>query len=269
MTKSPEERRRTPSVGRRARTSRLPALACGLGLALATWVSTGCAPVAARSRPLHPLSLREDDDRAPASARAARPGLLDDAVPDDHGDDVRARIAAAAAATIGDRPLVVGGVRYRFDCSGVAAAIYARAGVPLLHDGRPPDTKALFAAVQKNGSLRRQRPLPGDLVFFDDTWDENGNGRVDDPLSHVGVVERSLDDGTVVFVQRAGGRVIRSRLNLARPHDRVDEQGRSLNHWLRAAHGAHAAKTTGELFVAFGTLAVTPQGTRAGVLARR
>jgi len=164
---------------------------------------------------------------------------------------------------------VVGGRRYRFDCSGVAAAIYARAGVPLLDDGRVPDTKALFAWVQKNGSLRRQNPLPGDLVFFDDTWDENGNGRVDDPLSHVGIVERALEDGTVVFVQRAGGRVIRSRLNLARPHARVDERGQSLNHWLRAAHGARPAKTTGELFVAYGTLALTPQGTRAGVLARR
>jgi hypothetical protein len=232
-------------------------------------LSSGCAPLAAQTRPLHPLALREDDDRAPASARAARPSLLDDAVPDDSGDDVRARIAAAATGSLGERALVVGGVRYRFDCSGVVSAIYARAGVPLLHDGRAPDTKGLFALAQKNGSVRRHHPLPGDLVFFDDTWDENGNGRIDDPLSHVGVVERVDDDGTVVFVQRAGGRVIRSRMNVARPHDRVDDDGRTLNHWLRSAVGARPARTTAELFVAFGTLAVTAQGSRAAVLAHR
>jgi hypothetical protein len=229
----------------------------------------GCAPGVARSRPLHPLSLREDDERAPASARAARPGLLDDAVPDDSGELVRARIAAAAAAALGERPVVVGGTRYRFDCSGVAAGIYARAGVPLAADGQAPDTRTLFALVQKNGSLRRHDPLPGDLVFFDDTWDENGNGRIDDPLSHVGVVERVEDDGTVVFVQHAGGRVVRARVNPEHPHERVDEQGRTQNHWLRSAVGARPAKTTGELFVAFGTLAVTARGAPLGVLARR
>lgn len=231
--------------------------------------AAGCAPLAAQTRPLHPLSLREDDERAPASARGARPSLLDDAVPGDGGSDVRARIAAAAAGSLGERALVVGGVRYRSDCSGVVGAIYARAGLPLLVDGSAPDTKGLFALAQKNGSVRRHEPLPGDLVFFDDTWDENGNGRIDDPLSHVGVVERIDDDGTVVFVQRAGGRVIRSRMNLRHPHDRVDGGGRTLNHWLRSAAGARPARTTAELFVAYGTIAVAPQGTRTGVLARR
>ncbi len=259
-----------PSAGPSAQLVRLVRLACVVACIVGVGgVSSACAPMAARTRPVHPLSLREDDDRAPASARGARPGLLDDAVPDDGGSDVRARIAAAAAAALGDRAPIVGGVRYRADCSGVVGAIYARAGLPLLHDGNALDTKGLFALAQKNGSVRRHKPLAGDLVFFDDTWDENGNGRVDDPLSHVGVVERVDDDGTVVFVQRAGGRVIRSRMNLSRPHDRVDERGRTLNHWLRSAAGARPARTTAELFVAFGTLAVTSQGTRTGVLARR
>jgi hypothetical protein len=231
--------------------------------------ATGCAPRAARSRPLHPLSFVEDDERAPASARADRPALLDDAVPGAGGEELRARIATAAASVLGEDPVVVGGVRYRFDCSGVAAAIYARAGIPLLIDGVAPDTKTLFALARKNGSVRRLHPLPGDLVFFDDTWDENGNGRIDDPLSHVGVVERIEDDATVIFVQRVGGRIIRSRMNLDRPRDRVDERGRPLNHWLRAAHGARPARTTAELFVAFGTLAVTERGAPTGVLARR
>jgi hypothetical protein len=43
-------------------------------------------------------------------------------------------------------------------------------------------------------------------------------------------------------------------MNLQRPHDRVDEQGAVLNHWLRAARGRQPSATTAELFVAFGTL---------------
>jgi hypothetical protein len=217
-------------------------------------LGSGCVPVAVGVRPAHPLSSREDRDDAPAGRGPTRP-WFDDAVPDDDGEDVRARIAAAAAASLGERPVVVAGERFRFDCSGVVAGIYARAGVPVAPSGAP-DTKGLYALVEQQGSLRRGHPLPGDLVFFDDTWDENGNGRVDDPLSHVGVVERVDDDGVVVFVHRAGGRILRSRLDPAHPHDHDDGHGRVRNHWLRAASGGWPGRTTGELFVAFGTLAV-------------
>ncbi len=237
-------------------------------LAVFVWamlVGAACTPVAVGVRPSHPLSAREDRDDAPASARPTRP-WLDDAVPDDDADDVRARIATAAAASLGERPVVVDGQRFRFDCSGVAAGIYARAGVPLVGPAAP-DTKGLYALVAARGSLRRSHPLPGDLVFFDDTWDENGNGRDDDPLSHVGVVERVVDDGVVVFVHRAGGRILRSRLDPAHPHDHQDAAGRVRNHWLRAASGARRARTSGELFVAFGTLAVDREAPRR--LARR
>jgi hypothetical protein len=240
-----------------------------MGVVCAMLVLSACAPLATKSRPQHPWSFREERADFPASARAARPGVVDDPVPDGAAASVRARIAAAAGSTVGDRPVVIGGVRYRFDCSGVVAGIYARAGLPLAAKGYAPDTKALFALVEKNGSLRRQHPLPGDLVFFDNTWDENRNGHIDDPLSHVGVVEKILDDGTVVFVQQVSGLVVRSRLNLSHPHDVVDERGRTRNHWLRSAIGDRPAQTTGELFVAFGTLALTASGMQLDVLARR
>ena len=113
----------------------------------------------------------------------------------------RARVAESAKAVIGQRSLVVGGQKYRFDCSGVTRAIYARAGFPL--GGRPSfrgenDVSVLYRHVRESGSLRRSDPLVGDLVFFDDTYDRNGDGVRNDPLSHVGVVEDVLDDGVHV-----------------------------------------------------------------------
>lgn len=213
----------------------------------------GCAPVASSVRPEHPLLGTEVGAVMLTSLPTIRP-LVDDPVNDNAEDrQIRERIAAAAAGSVGDDPLVVGGVRYRFDCSGVAAGIYAKAGLRLAEDGAP-STRSLYALVEQKGSLHRDNPLPGDLVFFDDTWDQNGNGRRDDPLSHVGVVERVEPDGTVLFVHRIGRLIVRWRMNTARPHDRADENGSILNHWLRAAQGPRASQTTAELFVAYGSL---------------
>ena len=50
---------------------------------------------------------------------------------------------------------------------------------------------------------------PGDLVFFDNTWDYNGDGMANDPLTHVGIVERQEDDGTIVFISRVAGAIER------------------------------------------------------------
>src|SRR5208337_912342 len=33
-------------------------------------------------------------------------------------------------------------------------------------------------------------PLPGDIIFWDNTYDADGDARWDDPLSHVGMVVR-------------------------------------------------------------------------------
>lgn len=234
-------------------------LAAAVALA-ATMAGAACTPRAGVVRPDHPW-LRGETGQSPMLGAGPSTPIFDDPAPSDD-DATRSRreaIAKAAASSVGGGAIVVKGERFRMDCSGVARGIYAKAGVPLGEvqvAGAQNDTHVLFELVRQNGSLRRHDPLPGDLVFFDDTWDENGNALVDDPLSHVGVVEKIESDGTVVFVHRVGGSVVRARLNLERPHDRYDDAGRPLNHYLRAAHGTIPAKTTGELFVAFGSLPV-------------
>ncbi len=221
-------------------------------------VAAGCAPMSTGPRLHHPLLGREAG-RAPLSSQGALRSPFDDAVPNDSDEEkqVREAIAQAAAASIGKTPITVAGVRYRFDCSGVAAGIYAKAGLPLDDGTGAPSATALYELVRTRGSLRKNNPLPGDLVFFDDTYDSNNNGRRDDPLSHVGVVEKVLPDGTVVFVHRVGASIVRWRLNTTRKKDRHDERGQPLNHYLRRAEGAYPALTTGELFVAYGSLPAT------------
>jgi peptidoglycan DL-endopeptidase CwlO len=188
----------------------------------------------------------------------SRPAVSDELPNDnDNSKHARAQVAAAAGTLVGASTIVVGGERFRFDCSGVARAIYAKAGHALGYGKQvdaDSDTANLFALVRETGSLRNANPLVGDLIFFDNTYDRNKNSRRDDILSHVGVVESIRDDGTVVFVHRVGKRVVRFNMNTARPNDVVDEQGNVLNHFLRAKSGTAAPETAGRLFAAFGSL---------------
>ena len=213
----------------------------------------GCAPQSASLRPSHPLLGDPSGASGVGSPSGWRAPIFDDPRPDDDSETrtARQRVAEAATRSVGKGPLVVDGQRFRMDCSGVAHAIYARAGFPL---GTVGDTRRLFELARSQGSLRRHEPLPGDLAFFDFTWDADGNGALDDPLSHVAIVEGVEGDGTVVLVHRVGDRIVRARMNLERPHDRHDERGAPLNHYLRSASGAFPAKTTAELFVAYGSL---------------
>ena len=121
-------------------------------------------------------------------------------------------------------------VAMRDDCSGFVCAIYQGIDVPL--DG---NTQSLFAQAKAFGTVHHDTPVPGDLVFFDNTYDRNKNGRRDDELTHVGVVLDVFDDGTVKVAHRSNskGRTL-LYLNLDRPDEHSDEGGRVLNDFLRA-----------------------------------
>jgi hypothetical protein len=97
---------------------------------------------------------------------------------------------------------------------------------------------------------------PGDLVFFDNTWDFNGDGMLNDPLTHVGVVERIEPDGTVVFISRVAEAVERYRMNLGLPHVHKTADGRILNDYIRRKRQTDPEEMghlAGELFTFYGT----------------
>ena len=79
---------------------------------------------------------------------------------------------------------------------------------------------------------------------------------VNDPLTHVGIVERQESDGTVIFISRVAGAVERYRMNLGLPHVHKSASGRILNDYLRrkdAIDSAHTRYLAGELFAQFAT----------------
>jgi hypothetical protein len=190
--------------------------------------------------------------------------------------DLQARLAARGASLLGQgrTQFKVAGQTFNGDCSGFVEAVYALEGIELrrlLQAAAPRQTSAVAAAWEAAGATgERWRggewPSPGDLVFFDDTWDRNGNGRRDDPLTHVGLVEWVEVDGTVTFLHRGGRGVVRAHLNLRLP-DRVQgDGGRPLNAPLRAraSKADLGPALAGQLFAGYGRIGIDAAVARMG-----
>jgi hypothetical protein len=159
------------------------------------------------------------------------------------------KVARAAASFIGDRRIVVDGEKQRYDCSGMVCAAHRKADKPVTGSSR-----MLFDLAKTEGVFhRRKRPSPGDVAFFDDTYDRNKNGRRDDALSHVAVVETVDADGTITLVHLGGKGVRRIAMNLKHPHDRVDADGKTMNDVIRRGRDGGPV-LTGELVRGFGSI---------------
>lgn len=177
------------------------------------------------------------------------------------GPPTRAAIVRTAAKWVGATVIERNGRRVAYDCAGITRAIYLEHGIDL-YAGVPPDPKAngvrlIVAHVRQHGRLHQGPvPHPGDLVFFDNTWDYNGDGQRNDPLTHVGVVERIEQDGTVIFISRVADAIERYRMNLALPHVHKTADGRVINDYIRRKRPTdpdEMGHLTGELFAFFGT----------------
>lgn len=184
---------------------------------------------------------------SPAPVPAAEPGL-------------RPALVSSAKKLLGTTSLISGGHRMGHDCAGIMRTIFSENGIDL-YAGSPVHpringVRRIYENVRKHGRLHAgPTAAPGDLVFFNNTWDFNADGRANDPLTHVGLVERTDPDGTVLFISRVARAVERYRLNLNHPHVALTADGRPLNDYLRrrrANDKADVRYLTAELFAGFG-----------------
>ena len=156
---------------------------------------------------------------------------------------------------------------FRDDCSGYVEAVFARAGLAL--EG---STASFYDLAKDTGALHhRTLPYPGDLACFDDTYDRNHNGRLDDPLSHVAVVIEVRPNGTILLGHGGTSRGRTTlRMNLERPDAREDEAGEVLNDWLRVRRDSDPGGThylSGELWRGFATFSTRLPQSRDDALA--
>jgi len=163
------------------------------------------------------------------------------------------QVGKAAERYVGSSRLICNGTSYRYDCSGLVMAAHARAGLPVVGN-----TAAFFEQAKSEGVLhKRKTPRIGDLAFFDNTHDRNGNGRLDDRLTHVAVVTAIDGKGTITMVHKSGKGVLELRMNLRSPDVHTSEDGALYNDYLRRRSSRDSARTrylAGELWVGFASL---------------
>src|SRR6266478_3333531 len=180
------------------------------------------------------------------------------------GEDAIQAVLAAARATLGQARPELEGRRLPTDCSGYLRGLYALAGVDLFSEGRPSDNgvRAMVRWVERHGVLHRHKvPSAGDLVFFDNSYDRNGDGRLNDRFTHAGLVEEVLTDGTMLIIHSTNHGIVREPMNLFRPRDEADGDGRRINAPLRrkaTRDPPRMPRLMSELFAGFGTVLPRP-----------
>lgn len=165
--------------------------------------------------------------------------------------------AGAGRALVGVRSLKAVAPRFTDDCVGFVRLVYAQLAVELIDEGAQGvqgGVPAIWDTLRRRGLVHFHRPQPGDLVFFTETYDRNRDGRRDDGLTHVGLVELVDASGGVWFLHRAGHGVERSRLDLNRRSEHTDAYGALLNDYLRNKDRSGEARLTGELLYGFASV---------------
>lgn len=130
-------------------------------------------------------------------------------------------------------------VYYRADCSGSVMAIYSSANITVLtkqaeiEDGAN-GVKIIYDTFEKyNKIYKSEIPGVGDIVFFDNTYDKNRNGKRDDALTHIGVVIDVDKDGTITYIHAGSKGSVKAYMNLKEP-ETYSKSGKVYNSYLRA-----------------------------------
>ncbi len=198
------------------------------------------------------LPARAPRPGAPRALAHKQPGARDP------GRGAASPILDAAAALLGQRSLRGLAGSLPDDCTGYVRWAYLQAKLDLMGRAVHSDeggVGAIFEVAGNAEALYQGVPAPGDLVFFRETYDRNRDGRLNDGLTHIGIVEGVEPDGTVVFLHRANSGVKRSRMHLGAPAERRSRAGVILNDYLRRGSANAPAALTGELFAGFASAA--------------
>jgi hypothetical protein len=148
------------------------------------------------------------------------------------------RLVESAQELLASQNFVVGDQRYSYDCTGTILAIYAMAGIHVVD---------LFPRYSGNGvnrlySIARDQdllyhsnaPQPGDLIFWDNTYDKNGDKQWNDGLTHVGIVLSVSESGIIDYVHHHYTQgVVRARMSLVNPEIHLGADGVIVNSPMR------------------------------------
>ncbi len=237
------------------------------------FATSGSAPEPPRAQPRHV--------RAPSPARLAAPGhkaqparfpepapaprppqVLATSVPRAQSEPVRATQAPVVAPSGFDAGHALRATQ-RVDAAaallgtpGLAdrafvAHVLRASGQDVDVERSQPYPKALFEKLTATAQVVEHKAArPGDLVFFRDTADLNGNGKPDDGVTMVGVVER-VEGSRVVFIAQRANKVRRMAVDPTQPLVVRDAKDEVVNTRLVRWPGSQVPLTTGQCLTGY------------------
>ena len=136
--------------------------------------------------------------------------------------DIQEELVDSARWALGKKKLVVNDRRFNLDCSGVVMAVYYRSGIDLqsfLSNYSGGGVERLYSLMDDKQLLYKQPDLaPGDMLFWDNTYDRNEDGLKNDILTHVGMVVSIDENGNIKYIHhnyKTG--IVLAKMNLLDP----------------------------------------------------
>jgi hypothetical protein len=135
---------------------------------------------------------------------------------------VQEKLVEGACVFVGKNQIVVNGRTFPADCSGTILGIYAYAGIDLSSEFPKYSgngVNRIYCILRDKGLLYdTKRPAPGDIIFWDNTYDKNEDGVLNDSLTHIGMIVRSSGDGRAEYVHFHYTRgIVIENMDLERP----------------------------------------------------
>jgi len=178
-------------------------------------------------------------------------------------EEIRRKLAEGGQYVLGKKELIIRGKRFNMDCTGTVLAIYYYAGIDLARDFNKytgNGVTRLYKSLEAEELLYDTRyPVTGDIIFWDNTYDRNEDGKWNDPLTHVGMVMNVSADGDVEYVHLNYHKgIIVEDMNLRHPeiHQQIEKgRMRIINSPMRMKQAGKAHPEnwlSGQLFKIFG-----------------
>jgi hypothetical protein len=146
-------------------------------------------------------------------------------------EGVGRRVAEAAEDLVGQRRIRIRGERFNADCTGTILAAHYAAGIdlrPFFSEYRGNGVRRLYSLGRDYRLIEKgtRTPKPGSVIFWDNTYDRNRDGKWNDPLTHAGIVVSVGRNNQIEYVHYDYSKgVALARMNLEREDTYTAERG--------------------------------------------
>lgn len=147
------------------------------------------------------------------------------------------------------------------DCSGFVKFVFAHFNVDIFNISTDSDsgTEIIYNYSKENGKVftENKTPKKGDFIFFDNSYDRNKDGKVNDKFTHIAIVTNTDSDGTVEYIHKSGSGINIQYMNLKDKENQYSEDKKRINSYLRKKTKNDFNNTpylSGQMFKSYGTI---------------